>query len=172
MASQTAEQYGLGTTTLFNLVKSESEWNPDADNGHDRGLVQISRKWFPFISDTQAFDPAFALDFAASKIADGEEYLWTVCSCTKYAHVLQPAFPIQNADTVVPNSLTPNIGSVAVFRYKSGKSHVGVVDIVQPNVVQPTRFHMKQSNYKPCLTDGMWVDIQDPSLVGFWDPYL
>ena len=164
--NEVANEYQISSTTLGNLVQSESMGSTTIDNGYDRGLVQISRKFNPDITDAQALDPMFSLRFAAQAIKDGREYIFVSCSCTQFAHVLQPAFPIQNADQVIPNASSPEVGSIAVFHYKDGEDHVAYIT----NVGTST-FSVREANLSPCTLDTRIVKANDPSLYGFWaDP--
>lgn len=47
------------------------------DFGHSRGLVQISDIYHPEITDKQADDPFFAIDFMAKNFAKGHASEWT-----------------------------------------------------------------------------------------------
>lgn len=158
-----AIKYDIPASTLFNLVESESSWNPAADNGKDRGLVQINRKSFPDVTDKQAFDPEFALNFAAKLISEDKSYLWTVCSCTKYVHVLDKSIPIRNADHFTPNS-SAHVGALAIFHYPNGISHVALVISIHG-----ATFSVRESNYLPCKTDTRDIAFTNSSLYGFWD---
>lgn len=44
-----------------------------------RGLVQITECWWPKVTDEQADDPDFALDFLAKWLAKGHCKLWSTC---------------------------------------------------------------------------------------------
>ena len=164
-ADMIAKEFEISSSTLRNLVYSESKWNPNADNGYDRGLVQISRFYHKDITDEMAFDVDYSLRYAAKKIKDDKAHEWTSCSCTKYAHVLLPAFPIQNADSVEPNSWTPEVGSIAVFRYKNS-AHVAYITKLEAD-----GFLVRETNLKPCLSGERKVAYNDEWLIGFWVPW-
>lgn len=74
-----ANQYGVNSQLMRDVVKCESSFNPNAvgDFGHSRGLVQIYDTYHPTISHEQAFDPDFALNFLAREMSQGRGYLWT-----------------------------------------------------------------------------------------------
>ncbi len=48
-----------------------------------RGLVQITECWWPKVTDIQANDPDFALDFLASWISKGHCSWWSTCPIKK-----------------------------------------------------------------------------------------
>src|SRR5205085_543611 len=60
-----AVQNGLDPWELAAVFKHESGFDPKADNGADRGIAQINRAAHPAITDAQAFNPAFAIPWAA-----------------------------------------------------------------------------------------------------------
>lgn len=74
-----ANQYGVNLLLMKSVVWCESRNNPNAigDSGHSRGLVQIYDTYHPTITNEQAFDPDFSLEFLASNIAQDRGYLWT-----------------------------------------------------------------------------------------------
>lgn len=74
-----ASKYGINPSILAGLIAQESNFDPMADNGEDRGIVQINRAAHPEVSDDQAFDANFAIDWAAKEVsrlvkAKGSEY--------------------------------------------------------------------------------------------------
>ena len=74
-----AEYYKVSETTLNNVVKCESGYNPQAvgDNGTSHGLVQIHLPAHPYISDAEAHNVEFSLDFLARMIKAGRGAMWT-----------------------------------------------------------------------------------------------
>lgn len=159
MSDRISGEYNISKSTLRNLVWSESRWKPDADNGEDRGLVQINREHNPTITDEQAFDEEFALNFAAEKIAKGEEYLWTACNC--YSLVKTKVQGLPKMKDIKPNTFEPVVGSVAVFDY-DGLKHVAYVTEVHAD-----SFKVFEANYQKCLISSRTVDKNDRSLQGF-----
>lgn len=57
----------------------ESGWNPESvgDNGTSFGLVQIHLPAHPGITEKQAKDPTFALNFIVDEFIKGNEWKWT-----------------------------------------------------------------------------------------------
>lgn len=154
-----AIEHGIPTTTLYNLAWSESSLNPSKDNGEDRGIVQINRKYWPEITDEQAFDPEFSLNFAASKIAKDEQYLWTVCNCYSFAKIFIKNLP-KMAD-IQPNTDYPRVGGLVVFQYKV--KHIAVVTKVTKEGIW-----VKEANFEACKTGQRLVPWDDKSVVGYW----
>lgn len=60
-------------------IRCESNFNPRAvgDGGKSRGLAQIHKPSHPDITDEQAFDPYFAIDFMAKEFKNGNKWKWT-----------------------------------------------------------------------------------------------
>lgn len=61
------------------VIGCESSWNPNAlgDDGNSRGLVQISSIYHPEVTDTEAYDPVFAVRFMAEEWHEGKERQWS-----------------------------------------------------------------------------------------------
>lgn len=165
LVSKVAAKKGVSSTTLYNLASSESSLDSEAvgDGGCSVGLVQINLCAHPSIDKADALDPEYALNYAATQIAKGNSYAWTVCSCVKYARALIGNVPLQNASQFVPNTKL-HVGALAVFKYSSGVSHVAVV-----TSVKESSFTVKEANYKPCLTSTRNVSTDDEALIGFWE---
>lgn len=161
MAERIAIEYKIASSTLFNLVGSESNWDPSttSPDGQDRGLVQINRPANPTISDEQAFDPEFSLRFAASKLAIGDEWRWTVCSCVRYARVLGVQIPIgTSAWDLLPNT-SPAVGKLVLIN----GNHVAVI-----SKITEAGFWIKEANYTACKTGTRFIKWNDKSIRGFW----
>jgi len=71
---QAANQYNIHPAVLASLIFSESGFNPQAINTgvndygqswRDRGIAQINDLAHPDVTDTQAFDPGFAIPYSA-----------------------------------------------------------------------------------------------------------
>lgn len=123
-------------------------------------MVQINREHWPDITDEQAFDPDFALKFAAEKIANGEEYLWVSCNCYAYASLFNK---LPRMVDIVPNSNYPRVGGLVVFRYANEKHLATVVSVEQEG------FWVKEANFSPCVIGNRFVSWQDKALKGFVD---
>lgn len=160
LVSEIAEEYGIATSTLHNLVKSESQYDPLADNGYDRGLAQISRKWHPEVTDKCAFDSRCALRWTAQRIKDGYLYEWVAANCFSYASLF---VKLPRMADIKPNT-TPAVGRIAVFKYKSLK-HIAVITKLNDKT-----FEVKESNYVAALIGTRSVSWDDPALLGFFEP--
>ena len=73
------EASGVSFKEVYRTISCESDFNPDAvgDSGQSRGLVQIHRPSHPHITDEQAFDPEFALNFIIQESKRGNQWKWT-----------------------------------------------------------------------------------------------
>lgn len=164
-ADRIAIAHGVSTTTLRNLVWSESRWNPNArgDEGNSYGLVQIHLPDNPGITEAEATDPEFALTFAAEKLAAGEEWRWTVCSCVKSVRAVLPQLPKGDAKDFIPNS-PPTVGGIVIYKYPNGKYHVAAL---RSFAKDGSGYYESGSNLEPCLSYERFVAWDNPYLVGF-----
>lgn len=181
LADRISLAHKLATSTLRNLVDSESDWNPDAAGDFRQkigdycswGLVQInvcahsSPKDEMYATKEQALDPAFALNFAADAIAAGTEDNWTSCNCYSLVWTRLKGLPLMQS--IVPNS-EPKVGAVAVFMYRSKGSGEPVKHIAYVEKVVPGGVVISEANFSHCLIDSRTIHFYDPALLGFWSP--
>jgi soluble lytic murein transglycosylase-like protein len=71
---------------IIETIKCESSFNPKAvgDAGMSRGLVQIHKPSHTHITDEQAFDPEFAIDFILDAWENGQQRMWTCARMLGY----------------------------------------------------------------------------------------
>lgn len=74
-----ATKYGVESDLLASIISCESGFNRYAlgDQGQSRGLSQIHAIYHPEISDSEAYDPDFAIRFLAKSISEGKGRQWT-----------------------------------------------------------------------------------------------
>lgn len=108
------------------------------------------------MSATEALDPDFALEWAAQELARGNADQWTVCNCFSYAKVMT-----KNSELI---SGIPNVGGVAVFKYKGVEHRAYIKSITGEG------FTVTEANYVPCLVAGRFVPWTDPHIIGFLVP--
>lgn len=161
LISQVALEAKVSSTTLYNLVWSESRLDPTrvSETG-DYGLVQINLKYNPQVSEEEALDPEFSLRFSADKLKKGKESMWTVCNCYSYASLF---VDLPRMAEIQSNS-TPHKGAIAIFWYGKVK-HVAVVTSTEAG-----GFWVKEANKSPCLTGSRFVKWGDKNLTGFYSP--
>lgn len=92
-------KWGVSVKLVHYIVKNESSYNKDAvgdmniacpSNGYPvraRGPVQITECYYPQVTDEEAFDWDFSLNFLAKKLANGKCSEWT--TCRNYYHLSQ-----------------------------------------------------------------------------------
>jgi hypothetical protein len=51
--------------------------DPDGEAHRSRGIVQINEYWHPEVSDEEAYDVDFALNFLAEGLKEGRGHEWT-----------------------------------------------------------------------------------------------
>ena len=164
-----AEKNGIATTTLWNLAWSESRLDPLADNGEDRGIVQINRKAWD-ITDEQAFDPEFALNFAAKHIKEGREWYWVPCSCIQTARAMGAKLPRtvngggQDAYDLTPNTPYPRVGGVVLLKYR----HSGTYSVAYIKSVTATGLNVVHGNKEPCKIISEFIRTDSKDIIGFY----
>lgn len=74
-----SEEYGVSEAIMHKVVRCESNYSVFAlgDSGQSKGLVQIHGPSWPQITEEEAYNPEFALDFLAHKLSQGQGGLWT-----------------------------------------------------------------------------------------------
>jgi len=155
-----ADEYGVSRSLMTNIAYSESRFDPSADNGYDRGLFQINRRYHPDVSDECAFDALCSTRWAAQRIKDGYAHEWASANCYLFVKARIKGLP--PSSELKPNS-TPKIGAVALFDYDGVKHYAEVVSL------SADHFRVFESNYTAGLIDYRDVSYADPSLKGFWD---
>lgn len=173
LATKAALKHHIATSTLFNLVHSESRWDPDspgdwnAEKGRycSWGLTQQNICAHPEITKEQATDPAWALDKAAGDIEDGLDYIYTSCNCYSLVWTRKHALP--RMIDIEPNSKA-RVGAVAIFYYLDRETGLWVKHIAYVLEVHGTSITIIEANKDHCKVDTRVVPMSDPHLAGFW----
>ena len=76
-----ATEMGIDPELAVRVAKAESGLNPKATNTNkdgsiDRGIYQINSKWHPEVSESQAFDVDFSINFFCQAVKDGHISWW------------------------------------------------------------------------------------------------
>ena len=93
IAKVLTRKYEVDTELVNYIITNESQWNTKATGDMDiickrtgkpvraRGLLQITECYHPQITDKQAYEPIFSLDWAMKKIANKKTCIreWTTC---------------------------------------------------------------------------------------------
>ena len=79
IAALKADEYGVSLELMTDIIQCESKWKPEAigDGGNSHGLIQIHLPSHPYVTEEQAHDPEFAIDFLAKNLALGKGTMWT-----------------------------------------------------------------------------------------------
>lgn len=167
LISQVAKEFGISSTTLYNLAYSESRLDPDPpghnDGGLAAGIVQIHYDTWHFTRE-QVLDPEFSLRFAAKHIKAGDAWkYWTPLNCYTYVDT-KFSFGLPKMAQIVPNS-EPYVGSVAIFHYSGGVKHIAYVTAIGTG-----SFTVKEANFKAGVIGTRTIQLSDPFLDGFWMP--
>lgn len=79
-----ATQYNVSSSTMTKIIACESSFRPNIINSTSReysvGLVQINLKAHTKITEEQAKNPVFAVEFLAENLSKGKGRMW---SCYK-----------------------------------------------------------------------------------------
>lgn len=96
MVSCYAKKEGVNPELAQYIVSNESHYNPSVVGDlhvkcpstgkpvEARGLVQITSCYHPEISDSQAFDPNFSLEFGMKLMKDKKSCMSQFSTCRKY----------------------------------------------------------------------------------------
>jgi len=73
-----AKKYNVDPKVMHKVIKCESGYNPKAlgDGGKSRGLVQI-HSGYHNVSDEDAYNPQYAIEFLAKALSEGKGNLWS-----------------------------------------------------------------------------------------------
>ena len=171
-----ATAHNIATTTLFNLVMSESSLNPEVEDGdlditcertgkpiRSRGIVQISECYHPEISDDEAYSPEWSLNYAADKIANGT--IWRehmVCNCYTYAKTKIHNLPAMK--DIQPNTPYPFVGGLLIEYFNKVK-HISVITKVAEEGI-----YVSQTNREPCKFTKELKKWNNKNREGYWRP--
>lgn len=79
LIDEKSAEYNVSASLMRKIIHCESSGNPNAvgDGGYSFGLVQIHSPSWPDITQEQAVDPEFAINFLAKKLSEDKGHLWT-----------------------------------------------------------------------------------------------
>ncbi len=90
--------YHVPASHLYGFMMLESLGDPGAlgvSTPADRGLNQISEVWHPEVSDDQAFDPTFSIDFTAKRLGEARaKYSGKGVDIKNYTSIAQHNSPL------------------------------------------------------------------------------
>lgn len=74
-----ANMYNVSPIIMKQVISCESGWNINAigDSGKSFGLVQIHNPSHPSITQEEAINPEFAINFLAENLSKGRGSMWT-----------------------------------------------------------------------------------------------
>ena len=74
-----AVEYGIPFDSFDTTLKCESDFNPSAigDHGTSLGIAQIHLPAHPDITEEEATDPIWAINFTAKEFSEGHANLWS-----------------------------------------------------------------------------------------------
>lgn len=164
-----ALDHHISTSTLFNLVDSESTWDPNAsgDHGCSWGLTQQNICAHPGITKEQALDPEWALNKAATDIEKGMDYIYSSCNC--YSLVSTKIKNLPHMADIQTNTTVPHKGQVAIFYYREKGTGKIIKHIAYVTNVSGGDITIQEANKIHCLVDTRVIHLSDTNLVGFWD---
>jgi hypothetical protein len=172
-----ATAHSIATTTLYNLVMSESSLNPEIKDGdmdilcnsgpnlgkpvRSRGIAQISECYHPEISDDEAYSPEWSLNYVADKIAKGT--IWRehmVCNCYTYAKTKIKGLPAMK--DIQPNTPYPIVGGLLIEYFNKVK-HISVITKITKEGI-----YVSQTNKVPCKFTKELRPFNNPNREGYW----
>ena len=157
-----AEEYGIASSTLFNLAYSESTLGEFrvGDGGKSCGVIHIHKDYYPE-EWKHCDDDWYVLRFAADLIKKDMGYRFTPCSCIQYAKALGVKIPKGNsAWDLMPNS-KPAVGRLVLIN----GNHVAVITSMTEK-----GFFIREANWQPCKTGSRFIPWNSKSIRGFYSP--
>lgn len=159
-----AGEYGIASTTLYNLAESESKLGKyrTGDNGKSCGVIHIHKDYYPEEHE-QCEDDWYVLRFAAKLISEGREWQFTPCSCVQFVRIFVRNLPRGDAKDFIPNT-SPRVGAVAVYNY-GGVYHLGYITEIR----EDGSWVERGTNIEPCKNYTRFAKA-NKNLVGFYLP--
>jgi hypothetical protein len=167
-------KYEIASTTLTNLLMEESSLNPDIKDGdmdvtcvttqkpvRARGLAQITECYHPEVSDAEAYDVDFALNWTAKEIANHTAWReHQVCNCYTYARTQIHNLPAMK--DIQPNTPYPKVGGLLI-QYFNKVKHIAVITKVSEEGI-----YVSQTNKTPCKFTKEIIPWNDKNREGYW----
>lgn len=98
--SEVSKDFGVSEAQLTYIINNEAAKTSNGDflpcgdgdlhmgySNRSRGVAQINRKYHPDISDKEAYDVDFALEWTASRLREGKCDMWSTCRAYKKKYV-------------------------------------------------------------------------------------
>lgn len=149
---------------VFNVIDSETGGTWDCTlkgKAGELGCLQIITKYHNV--DPLNFESA--VRYFVENYNHNKEW-WTSCSCVKTARVLGLAVPANtNAEDLIPNS-TPYVGGGVLINSR-GIRHLSVIQAITED-----GFFIKEGNYEACKIGERFLNFNDNSIIGFYNPLL
>lgn len=84
-----ADFYHVSSVDLYNTISCESGFDPTVtgDHGLARGIAQIRSDYFPSITNAEAYDPDWSVQWMAKQFAAGHAGWWTCYGDNKIVRV-------------------------------------------------------------------------------------
>lgn len=170
LAETIALEHDIPTEWLLNLIDSESDWDPNAegDHGCSWGLAQINTCAHKGVTEAQAKDPAYGLDWTADRLKEGNGWWWTSGNCYSYVSTKIPNLP-HMAD-IVKNTDIPHKGQVAIFYYTDKVTSKPIKHIAYITGTAIDTITIQEANWRAFVIDTRTIPKNDPHLAGYWDP--
>jgi hypothetical protein len=84
------------------------------------------------------------------------------CNC--YLRAMQHYPNLPRTKDLLPNTTNAQVGSIALFRYKTLRHYAYIKDIVAGG------FIVDECNYKRCQCGERFISYDDPNFEGYWHP--
>ena len=104
LAYYSAQEYSIDAGAFLSVIRQESRFDPHPADGdmkiickrtgapvRARGIAQITECYHPEVTDAEAYDPAWALEWAASMWSKGHAHEWST-----YKTAARPAAVLSN----------------------------------------------------------------------------
>ena len=165
VAQEVAVQKNVSFEIMNRIITDESKWDPTAVGADgELGLPQIFLKYHPEVTESEAKDPIFGINFVADELINGTEYQHTICNCrSEVSRLLAKIGSKLPKGEVIPNNSYPKVGGVIILQYKDLKHYAYVEKVGEDGI------HISEANFIKCARSKRVIAFDDPHIIGYWD---
>lgn len=165
-----SEEFDVPFEVVDSVITNESRWGEKrmGDDGCAFGLLHINICENPDITQAQAEDDDFSLNYFFTEVKAGREWKWSICNCVSYLRIKGIKLPrVGDIKNLVTNSPYPKVGGAVKLVYSNGRSHGARVEEVTSEGIWVTQYNKPRCQFSKefirfdsGLIEGYWYDTK------------